>query len=343
MLESTLKLFPANKRPCEHEASRVGSFVTPRIDLPFASTINPFSAELEVHIATFLSEIGIGAAGRRNNWCSGRYDQLVARMYPTAPLPLLMATSEAVLWLFLYDDFLDPGGPGDDRVTASQIMDNLRAVLEGACAPRPEEPVFRCLARVRTNLLPMVSPTWWKRYSEDVLTHALSIRDELNERMLGESPELSSYLARRRISSGWIILTDFVELNEAFELPEVVQRCAEHTELIASSAEVASTINDILSLRKEINRGELHNIVLILQKSAQCSLEEAISLACARVKLRLEGYHSVRASFLARFDGPEFSPAEREGIEHYVTGLENLMRGSLDWSTKTSRYAASDS
>jgi hypothetical protein len=338
-----LNLIPTTKRRCGHATSSVVSLVMPRIYLPFASMINPFSAELEMHLATFFSEIEIGAAERLNNWRSCRYDQLVARMYPSAASPFLMPTSEAVIWLFLLDDFLDPGGPGDDRETANRLIDSLGAVLTGADVTPTDDPLLRILARLRTNLLPRVSATWWERFSEDVITHALSIRDELNDRALGESPELTSYLARRRISSGWMMLIDLVELNEAYELPEAVRRCAEHAELVASSAEVASTINDILSLSKEINRGEFHNIVLILQKSVQCSLQEAISLACERVSIRLEEYQQARAGFLARFNEEQLLLAEREAIARYVAGLENLMRGSLDWSTETGRYLASDS
>ena len=98
-----------------------------------------------------------------------------------------------------------------------------------------------------------------------------------------------------------------------------------------AAADVACAINDLLSLNKERQAGEQHNLVLVLQREFNCDLTEAIAQTHAWIDARLNAYLAARVRLLE-------AHAQVSGIESYVQGIENLMRGSVDWSMETSRY-----
>lgn len=301
-------------------------------DLPFPSRINPATPELERHLEHQAASLKLLDVHSLERWRRARFHRLAGRMYPHATLPRLAAISEAVLWLFIVDDYLDPGMPGSDDRYCAELARKVGAILAGReRADACQDPLLECASRFRTQISPMASARWWNRFTTHLLQFVESIRREAAAHTTGTMPNRQTYLARRQFTSGWHILAALLELEAELDLPDDILSSEQHTACCTAAADVSCAINDLLSLGKELAAGETHNLVLVLQREHGCSIAEAAMQTRAWIDTRLNDYFAARAAFTSRY-------ADVAGVDQYAQGLENLMRGSLDWSLESGRY-----
>ncbi|MFF5106696.1 hypothetical protein [Streptomyces sp. NPDC000134] len=292
-------------------------------DLPFPARINPHTSDLAGPLLRWATDLAALPGSAVADWRAARFDVLVGRMYPLADSDLLPVIGRGVLWLFLYDDHLDPGRPGADPVRAEVTTRLATRVVDEPWTPSPPDPLLRALWEVCQQLRERGDAAWWRRCAGDLTDFLDSMRHEVSARAAHRPPALSAYLDARRRTSGWMVLTDLAELCTG-QLPAGIHHSNLFERLRASSADVACAVNDLLSLEKEAAAGELHNQVLIRQRLHRCDRPTARRLTLRWARARLGDYTRDR---------------ERFRDTSYTDGLESLMRGSLDWSRETARYS----
>ncbi|MFI7344038.1 hypothetical protein ACIBUY_39615 [Streptomyces sp. NPDC050085] len=288
---------------------------SPVYDLPFPARLNPRAGLLEEHMR------------RRGLASKARFDQLVARMYPTAPWPLLGSIGQIIVWLFLYDDRLDPGGTPSAH---DEFVRSTEQALTEAGPGGSADPVVRCLASWRAEVESTVPAAWWQNCVADLVEVVRSIA---REHRAQDFPSLDAYRSARLHTSGWTLLTDLAELADDAVLPQSMRHLPMVRQLRVTAGDVACAVNDLLSLGKEIKAGECHNQVLIVRREEECTLQEAIERTENWAAGRLRDYLNLRGALVS-----DSHVRQRALVDRYATGMENLMRGSLDWSIGTSRY-----
>jgi hypothetical protein len=301
--------------------------------LPFPSRINPATPELERHLEHQAASLKLFDAQSLARWRRAGFHRLAGRMYPHATPSRLAAISEVVLWLFIVDDQFDPGMPGSEDSYCAELAQKAGAILAGhERADACQDPLLECASRFRTQISPMMSLRWWNRFATHLLQFLESVLREATVHAMGATPNRQTYLARRQFTSGWHVLAALLELEAELDLPpDDVLDSEQHTACCTAAADVACAINDLLSLGKELAAGEKHNLVLVLQREHGCSIAEAAEQTRAWIDARLNDYFAARTAFTSRH-------ADVAVVDRYVQGLENLMRGSLDWSLESGRY-----
>jgi 5-epi-alpha-selinene synthase len=91
--------------------------------------------------------------------------------------------------------------------------------------------------------------------------------------------------------------------------------------------------NDIFTYDKEIETGEVHNLVVVLMDADALPVYEAVSRARAIHDREVRSFLSVQAGL--RADG-----SESDGLEKHLSHLRHWMRGHLEWAARTGRYRA---
>ncbi len=301
------------------------------IALPFPAQINPATDSLAFFLRKWADDGATPADHAR--YLEARYERLVGRLFPTASGPTLRIIGPVVLWLFLYDDQLDPGGRCEDAGQADLLAGRVAELVDGDAAGEGDDPLLHLLWRWLTDISVEVPAQWWRRCAANLAGFARGLADEVEARTGGSTPGPAAYLATRRITSGWTVLTDLIELADQTELPDSLRQAPEFQRLGWAAADVACTINDLLSLRKEVDAGELHNLVLVLRRAEGCDLPSAVERTHQWMEERLGDYLRDREQL--RCTRP---PADRSALNSYSAGLESLMRGGLDWSMETGRY-----
>lgn len=305
----------------------------PPIELPFPHRLNPHTEALADSLWRWVRGTGALAPTTEATWSAIRYDWLMGCMYPTAPLRSLEAIGQVVLWLFLYDDHLDPGGAADDPRRALDLAHGVARLLRETSAPRPDDPVLVLLWRWCADFQGKALGGWWRRCAVDLAQCATGIAQEVAMRSAGVVPDARTYLTHRRVTVGWGLLTDLIEFADGAELPDRVRRPADFQRLRWSAGDITCAINDLLSLGKELRAGESHNLVLVLHRTEGCDLPTAVDRVHRWLTRRLGDYLSLRDRL--RRTCP---PADRVALDRYAEGLECLMRGVVDWCSESGRY-----
>ena len=282
-----------------------------------SSGLNPHTGTLAEHIADLIARTGL------RRWQEARFELLLCRMYPTAELPLLRTAAAATLWLFLVDEHLDPGGPGDDPDYSGWFAAEMETL---SSRTRTTDPLLRAAQALLDEAEP-APEVWRRRFRGHLRDFAAAMHREVVERAAGHSPPIARYVEARRVTSGWAILTDFAERPDA---ESGVLSTSAYQRLRQAAGDVTFGVNDLLSLEREMAAGERHNLVLIARTEHGGSLESARRWADDWVAVRLRDYLTARA---------ELRPAGGLADDR-IAAVDALVRGTLDWSRETGRYWA---
>ena len=116
------------------------------------------------------------------------------------------------------------------------------------------------------------------------------------------------------------------------ELPNKVRanKTVQKLKLIANN--IVAWSNDIIGLEWEMELGDVHNLVLVLQREHQLTLQEAINRAAELCNEEVRKFMDLESR------RPSFGPVTDPKLQHYVLGLRYWMRGYIDWALETERY-----
>lgn len=149
-------------------------------------------------------------------------------------------------------------------------------------------------------------------------------------------PELETYLHRRPMTAGLKIDAVFIEVMDGVQLPSAlrdhpaVQRLAE----LADRAVCWS--NDVLSLEKELQEGDTHNLVQVLMQAHGLSVQAALDEAAQMYHMEIEEFLEVERML------PSFGVEEDGQVRQYAQLLKSRIGGILTWSRRSTRYQVAE-
>ncbi|MBA2377823.1 MAG: terpene synthase family protein [Rubrobacteraceae bacterium] len=301
---------------------------------PFASAINEHAEEVHIETVEWARSSGLISTDEAYEQAlEGRLGWLAGYFHPTADRETLRLISDWCTWMFTRDDLLDNPDYFRHPERLAALDNRLLDILRGDEPNAKDEPLPIVLAALRDRLRPKVpAALWMRRFVRSVREHFESTLWESINRAEGIVPDLATYNRMRPITGGMDVDTDFIEISTGIYLPPEV-----HGHHVVSSLTRLSNLsvcwtNDLFSLQKELARGDVHNIVLVLRHEDGLSLEEAIKSA---IEMNEESVHTFME--LER-DIPSFGPAIDGNLEHFVSVLRARMSGNLAWSINSARY-----
>jgi Terpene synthase family 2, C-terminal metal binding len=304
---------------------------------PFPAAVNPHEPLVAQHLAIRAQQVSAADRELAAEFRKSRFERLISRMYPTAEPRALCGIADIVVWTFLLDDYLDPHRTGHTPGHVDHVQADIEAVLEQHDTTDHQGLLDSWLA---SPLRSLEGPddAWRPRLVEHLRAFTAALCAEARAHASGITPSVAEYLLQRRDTSGWAAMVDLLELQPGTALPNSLRSANTTERMWTQAGEAASAINDILSLPKELARGERHNLVLLIQQHDACTLPEAVDRAHIYTAERTREYLKSKTEFLDHM--AHSSPPMYPTGERFTAGLEHLMRGSYDWSIGTSRYAA---
>ena len=91
-------------------------------------------------------------------------------------------------------------------------------------------------------------------------------------------------------------------------------------------------IQDIFSYRVEHARGDTHNMIAVIMRQHNLSLQEAVDFVGALCDASIDRFEQDRQHL------PSWDPETDRAVATYVQGLQDWMVGALQWSFHTARY-----
>lgn len=309
----------------------------PRLQYPFAPEINAHAAAAQSGTDDWVRRHGLlGERGLRT-FGGAEIGYLAARTHPRVGLDELCLISDWYAWLFLRDDEGDEGYIGVRPDRLSMADGRLLEVLGGARVTGDDPALARSLAELRDRLLlrlrsNSLATSWMNRFSRAMRLHLEANLWEATNRAKAQVPDLDSYIRMRPLTGGLQIVTELLEIIEGEHLPAAARSHPGVAGMTSASHNVSCWANDIISLPKELARGEVNNLVLALQEKRGLGLQAAVDRAAAMHDAEVGRFVALEKEL------PSFGPAVDEQLHHYVLSLRARMRGILDWSRSSRRY-----
>jgi hypothetical protein len=306
-----------------------------RLRYPFAGAINIHADYVDQATWAWAETFGLLAPVALQKRRSLQYGVLAARAYPHADREMLQIAADWIAWLFCMDDQCDEAGIGRDLRQLAALHERFVTILEGATPDAHDWGLTRALADIRRRLAARAPAGWLRRFCEQASLYFTANRWETANRQRGIVPNVSTYCAARLFSGAVYACFSLIELEANIDIPFYARYHAVVQQLERSANNIICWCNDILSYTKELRHGDVHNLVLVIQREARCSLTEARERA-------LVLHDRETASFVqARTCLPHFDPVTDAAIETYVDGLQSWICANRDWSLTAIRYAIS--
>ncbi|MFC9678294.1 terpene cyclase [Streptomyces sp. NPDC056948] len=305
---------------------------------PFPFSVSPHTAQARERLAVWTRETGLLRGPRaRERFGRADFGWFAALVYPTADAETLKLMAEWFAWLFLVDDQLDDGDFGRSPERMAQAVRLMRRILDDPAA-RPDTPLppaADALADLWRRTAGRASPAWRRRFADHLelcLTTATAWEGE--NRMRGAVPSESSYIANRRHTGAIYVCMDLIEIVEGVEVPAETYTAPAFRTALDAACDVVCWVNDVYSLSKERSLGEVHNLVFVVEHHRRLDERHALEEVGAAIAERTKTFLAAEERLLREHSG------NASWLRPCLAGMRSWMRGNLDWSRRTQRYAS---
>lgn len=308
--------------------------VIPALYCPFPSQINPHVTQAQSALSAWVRRLNmLPNEHAYAKFDSSKFAYLFARDYPFSSAAGLQFICDFGGWLFVLDDQCDEAGIGQDPVKLRAAHARHIAILQGAAATVADWPIAHALQDFRDRIGAVANAAWMQRFVRRVGEYFESCVWEAENRAQGIVPDSATYMRMRLFTGAVYICTEMIEITDGIDLPDDVRTHAVLQTLTVLTNAAVCWGNDLRSYFKESNRGDVHNLVAILQHERQIDLQTAINAVAAMHDAEVRAF--IRLAAQVPTFGPELDPR----VQKYVNILSTWIRGNYDWSQETGRYA----
>lgn len=310
------------------------------LHIPFPSRISPdferACAEQLVWVRAMELIRSDEAAERQ---LQGDYAELGARLYTSAVGADLDLGVDQCNWFFLFDDLFD-GPRGEDPVEAKELINATAGALD-RCPPGAA-PIVRAMADIWSRSREGMSPAWQERAERHWRLYLGGHITEAEHRRRGIMCTSEEHMVVRRATVGVQPVLDLVERTGHFEVPARVFGSPVMAEMRQIVEDVVILQNEIVSVEKEMARGEQNNLLVIVQHERDYTLPQSIEHVRRQAHDLVQKFLTIDGRLFELLQPLELSAQEHRSVDRYrVEALRATMRGCYDWHARSGRYTAS--
>lgn len=274
--------------------------------------------------------------------CAG---ELVSHGYPRADTAMRVLITQWTMWYFNLDDHFEDGAAGLSADAADEAAEPLRRMVDAARhrapLPRAEDSLQHSLSDLLGRTEEVMAPVQFHELLTHVDDYFTSLVVESDYRARGVLPGVEAYIRLRRDTGPVLPLLDFVEQAESVRLPARFYGTPQYTEMIGCAADIASWINDLCSVSKELDRPDAYNLVVLLHRLERKSLQDAAAETLDRIEQRVKSLENTMDTVSAPDPddtGPDpYNASEIAAIRSWADGLL-CFQNHVEWYLRHARY-----
>ncbi|NQE91253.1 terpene synthase family protein [Nocardia terpenica] len=263
--------------------------------------------------------------------------KMTGYLYPYARGERLDLCTDAMAFFFLFDDQFD-GAMGRDPGRAAAICEDLiRIVHDPARTRSGPPPIITAFTDVWNRTIDLMSPAWRARAAHNWEYYFSSYPHEATDRIRGSIPSMDRFLHVRRGMGGTRTVLDFCEVAGDFEVNPVAFHSPELGTQRRIIADLQCFCNDVHSVDKEEPRGDVDNLVLVVQKEKRCTRLEAFRHVSAIFDENMKEFDEAGADM---YDSLRWLPsADFDNAVRYYKALFTTVCGHHRWEIESLRFA----
>ncbi len=303
----------------------------PELYCPFDPAVHPQAASVHAETVAWARAMGLARDDQHVQALhKAKVGWLVARAFPVADqLPALQIAADWITLFCLIDTHIENI---HGQALSLVYLKSLLAVFRDGAPPRFVDPFANALRDLRERMIAVDVPTWVTRFGEQLERLFSAYVDEAKYRQMEDVPGVAKYRQMREVSSGLYFGFRLGELTDNITLPPAAQNHPTVRSLESKASLIVGLANDIYTVEKELAKGEVNNMVLVLMHEERLSLEAAMTRA-------VELHDAETREFVALAQRlPKFSAEVDAQLQKYVEVLESMISGHRTWAIETARY-----
>lgn len=263
---------------------------------------------------------------------------LAAYGFPDADAEGLNLCVDAMAFFFVFDDQLDgPIGRQPHQVAA--VCQELIDIVYGARPGGSAAPLLRAFADVWQRSRAGAPPGWWARAAGEWEYYFAAHAHEAINRERGRPSGFAEYLEVRRGIAGTDLPISLGERAARLDVPPSAFHSPQLRIMRRTAIEITFMCNDVYSLEKEEARGDMDNLVLVLEHEHGLARVEAIAQAQREVTRRCARFQELAEQVPGLCDRLGLPGEQRAVVDRYVDVMASWIRGYHEWEVETLRYA----
>ncbi|MER6316860.1 terpene cyclase [Streptomyces sp. NPDC001581] len=306
--------------------------------LPFPSSLSPDLEGARQRNPAWVRRMGLVGEGRSMEWyASWDMPLLAAHGFPYAQGPALDVCTDAMAFFFVFDDQFD-GPLGRDPARAATVCRQLIDIVHGAAPAAGADACAVAFADLWARLRDGAHPGWVARTAHEWEYYFATQAHEAIGRLRGTPADMETYLQVRRGIAGTDLPLSLGERAAGIVVPAAAFHSPQLRIMRQAAIDVTFMCNDVYSLEKEEARGDMDNLVLVIEHTRRCTREEAIAVARREVDGRVERFRELARQVPDMCLQLGLTGRERTAVATYVEVMGAFMSGYHAWQTQTRRY-----
>ncbi|KAJ8481084.1 hypothetical protein ONZ51_g6252 [Trametes cubensis] len=213
-----------------------------------------------------------------------------------------------------------------------EAIDTAAEIIGVLCETQPTSIVGRLTQSFWSRVSSTASPGAQRRFIEGLELFFSAVVQQAKHRQYNDIPDLESYIAMRRDTSGCKTCFALIEYANDLDIPDCVFENAVVRGMEEAANDIITWSNDIYSYNVEQANGDTHNMVAVIRARESLSLQQAIDYVGTLCVQCIDRFQTLQQLL------PSWGPEVDVPLRAYIDGLGDWMIGSLVWSFETERY-----
>lgn len=314
-------------------------FIFPDLYCPFPSQINKHVDVLEGYALEWVTRFNLLKDELSyQRFRKSKFYLLAASTYPSCQLEELKIANDWICWLFLWDDQCDMSDLGKQPERLEIFQNRFLEILYGAKLTSNDIPLGRALFDLRNRLLQIGGAKSFKNFISSVEKYFDGSVMEANNRLQGTIPNIENCAEIHMLSGAVDSVLELIEICNHLNIPDVARANETLRKIRMITNNIICWSNDIYSLYREMENGDVHNLVLAVYYHQQLPLKAAMQIVADMHDRELRTMLSLEETLTITEEEPDTN------LEKYISGLHAWISGNYKWSScQGGRYESLES
>ncbi|MBE8999789.1 terpene synthase [Nostoc sp. LEGE 12447] len=300
---------------------------------PFPSLMNKYVDVLEEYSLEWVLRFKLlPDKSSFQRFCKAKFFLLAASTYPSCQLEELKIANDLLSWLFIWDDQCDLSDLRKQPERLKGFHDIFLGILNGKELTNQDVPLAHALSNLRHRILERGNTKWFHHFLCSFKGYFQGCVEEATNRIQGVVPDIDTYMAIRILAGGVEPVIELIEFCDHLIISDFVREHDIVKELKLKANKVLCWGNDIFSALREMEDGDVHNLVLVLHYQENLPLVQAINRAAEIHDQDVLNMMNLEASI------PNFGEEEDAELAKYISGLHSWISANLAWCAQSTRY-----
>ncbi|KAI1755150.1 isoprenoid synthase domain-containing protein [Xylaria castorea] len=265
---------------------------------------------------------------------------LAARWWPTVSTKSYRVMTDLVIWFGLWDDVIEK--LADDTAAAESLRVSTKGFIRATFGLAEDNEVASTANPLVYSFQPIAAEAC-SFYNQDQRRTLLghfdqyidATRLEAEAERSSDIPGLKEYWEMRILTSGMGTLLCLSEYALQVQLPPSFVQSEAYSTLWVTAVVINSIVNDLLSLKKEMEAQSVINSVAILFHQYN-DLDVAVEMSLDHTRQLVALFDRTVDNILSSTD--VFDACELDAIAQVIDLMRTVNTGNLEWSLRAKRY-----